>query len=433
MGKPNVLYISIDALHPEVVFDADKFGIKIPFLRSLIKKSTHTRKGAYGIFPTLTYPSHVSMVTGATPRVHGLSNNIYFDAENIHEGKCWRWFEPGKGKVDNLWSAASKSGYVTANICVPCTVGADIDYNIVEYWRDKTHYNDMLFYSLCSDPRMVEEMEKEIGFIPGLTQTEKEDDIQRAKAAIWILENQLGKSDKPFFMSAYLSSYDGKSHECRTYSKEAFEALEVTDEMVRKIVEKAEEVSGGNLVVCIVSDHGMADVNKTLKINAELKKAGFIKSDDGETVKDWTAYSHYAHGMAEVRVKDPSDIKTYNAVEKLLRVLEAAEGNGVKQVYNREQLKELGSFMDSDFVIEAELGYRFENLMDGDLHGEEHHYYATHGYSPEYYEMRSSFFLTGKDIPAGVDKGEINLIDFAPTLASVMGMELRHAEGKSIL
>ncbi len=259
MEKPNVLYISIDALHPEVVFEADRFGIKIPFLRSLIKKSTYAGKGSYGVFPTLTYPSHVSMVTGVSPRKHGLSNNIYFDAENIHGGKCWKWFDPGKGKLENLWSGAKKAGYTTANICVPCTVGAEIDYNIVEYWRDKTLYNDMVYYSLCSDPWMVEEMEKEIGFIPGLTQTVKEDDVQRGKAAIWILENKLKKSDKPFFITAYFSSYDGMAHECRTYSKESFDALEVTDDMVRQIVEKAKEAAEGNLVVCIASDHGMAE------------------------------------------------------------------------------------------------------------------------------------------------------------------------------
>ncbi len=175
------------------------------------------------------------------------------------------------------------------------------------------------------------------------------------------------------------------------------------------------------------------NVDKTIKINAELKKYGFLKTDGNEKVLEWDAFCHYAHGMAEVKINDPSDLKTYNGVEKLLRKLESEDGNGVKQVYNREEVIELGSFTDSDFAIEAELGFRFENLIEGDLLGEEHHYYATHGYSPEYYEMRSSFFIKGRDISAGKDIGEVNLIDFAPTVAGVMGFELPEAEGTDLL
>ena len=433
MKKPNVVYISIDAMHPDLVFKADKFGLKIPYLRSLIEKSTHTSRGVYGIYPTLTYPCHVTMFTGVNPATHGLFNNIFFDPDDKH-GQAWNWFDPGKGKLGNLWSAAKKDGYATANVCIPCTTGnADIDYNIIEYWRDKTLYNDKLFNCLCSPPWLIEEMEEDLGFIPGLLETEKEDDVQRGNAALWILENKLKDAGKPFFLSHYFASYDGKAHECTTYSKEAFEALEAIDDMCMQIEKKAREVGGDDLVVCIVSDHGMSDVKQTIRINAEFKKAGFIKSDDDKIVKEWTAYCHYAHGMAEARIKDQDDVALYNSVEKLLRKLEAAHGNGIKKVYNRKEIKKLGSFLSSDFALEAELGYRFENSMHGNIVGEESKYFATHGYSPEYDIMRASFFIKGKGIAEGVDCDDVDLVDYAPTVASVMGIELEHSEGKSVL
>ena len=431
MKKPNVVYISIDAMHPDLVFKADKFGLKIPYLRSLIDKSTHTSKGVYGIYPTLTYPSHVTMFTGVKPQTHGLYNNIFFDPDDRHH-QAWDWFDPCKGKLENLWTAAKKEGYKTVNICIPCTTGGDIDYNIIEYWRDKTEYNNKLFNCLCSPPWLIEKMESDIGFIPGLLETEKEDDIQRGSAALWLLENKLKDSKDPFFLSQYFASYDGKAHECTTYSNEAFEALEAIDSMCMKIEEKAREVGGDNLVVCVVSDHGMSDVKKTIRINAELRKEGFITAEN-ETVKKWSAYCHYAHGMAEVRIKDPDDVETYKSIEKLLRKIESEAGNGVIKVYNRDQIIRLGSFLNSDFALEAGIGYRFENHIQGNLVEEESKYFATHGYSPENDIMRASFFVKGNGVSEGLDRDDINLIDYAPTVASLMGFSLKNAEGKSLI
>ena len=57
---------------------------------------------------------------------------------------------------------------------------------------------------------------------------------------------------------------------------------------------------------------------------------------------------------------------------------------------------------------------------------------AQHGYSEQFEEMRASFILS---VPGVAPKniGMVKLIDVAPTLAGVMGIELPKAQGKSVL
>jgi len=48
-----VLMISVDGMKPEYVLDADAHGLKIPFLRSLLRDGAYAR-GVVGVWPTVT-------------------------------------------------------------------------------------------------------------------------------------------------------------------------------------------------------------------------------------------------------------------------------------------------------------------------------------------------------------------------------------------
>ena len=73
-----VLMISIDGLKPEYITQADAHGMKIPYLRTLLTNGTYA-DGVVGIWPTITYPSHVTLLTGVWPDQHGITNTLEFD------------------------------------------------------------------------------------------------------------------------------------------------------------------------------------------------------------------------------------------------------------------------------------------------------------------------------------------------------------------
>lgn len=73
-----VLLISIDGLQPADVIEAEKRGIDIPNLKRFITQGSYAQ-GVRGILPTVTYPSHATLITGVSPSRHGILGNNSFD------------------------------------------------------------------------------------------------------------------------------------------------------------------------------------------------------------------------------------------------------------------------------------------------------------------------------------------------------------------
>src|SRR5215510_6730368 len=127
-----VILISIDGLMPDQLLKPGHYDLKIPNLQRLLAEGT-SATGVKGVLPTVTYPSHTTMITGVSPAKHNILANTPFDPlGKNHDG--WYWYAEDI-KVATLWDAAHKAGMTTGNVEWPVSVGAPIDFNIVQYWR----------------------------------------------------------------------------------------------------------------------------------------------------------------------------------------------------------------------------------------------------------------------------------------------------------
>src|SRR5690349_19646754 len=72
----HVVIISIDGLKPETYTKPGPS--KVPTLRRLAKEGVFA-EGVIGVTPTVTYPSHTTMITGVLPAVHGIPMNTIVD------------------------------------------------------------------------------------------------------------------------------------------------------------------------------------------------------------------------------------------------------------------------------------------------------------------------------------------------------------------
>ena len=123
----HVVLISIDGLRPEFYLDP---RWPAPMLRQLVARGAHA-EGVQGVFPTVTYPSHTTIVTGVRPDRHGIHYNSPFEPD----GQTGRWFwEESLIRVPALWDLTRKAGLQTAALGWPVTVGAPIDRNVPEVW-----------------------------------------------------------------------------------------------------------------------------------------------------------------------------------------------------------------------------------------------------------------------------------------------------------
>ena len=66
-APPLLVMISVDGMRPDYITGADAHGAKVPNLRRFLKQGTYA-EAVVGIVPTITYPSHTTLVTGAAER-----------------------------------------------------------------------------------------------------------------------------------------------------------------------------------------------------------------------------------------------------------------------------------------------------------------------------------------------------------------------------
>lgn len=365
--RPSVLLVSVDALKPEFVFEQERLGINLPNItRYFVENGMAAREGSKSVFPTFTYPCHQSMITGTNPAVHGIVNNGIFDPTGKHNG-AWHWF--ANDKVKTLWEAAKEGGYCSASVAFPTSVGAKGDYIAPEFWWDGSTLDSRFIDAVAKPQGLIAEMEKEIGTYAGGLDLSDAGDAQRGKAALWILKNKLAPQidEKPFFLSAYFASFDESAHQNGVYSKEAAASLEKIDRMLGELIDESERITGGDLVICVVSDHGTLDNTHNISPNVLLKEAGLIETDAQGKVTRWKAFSQRAGGTAEVRLADPKDQGVADLVKGIMDRLAADPESGILEIVDHEGAKARGGFPDAAYVLISQKGYELRDDVEGGI------------------------------------------------------------------
>ena len=411
-----LLVISIDGMRPDYVSAADQHGLKIPNLRRILTTGAHAR-GVRGVMPTVTYPSHTTLMTGVWPAKHGIYANTTFDplGKNFNG---WYWYSEDI-RVPTLWEAAAKAGYVVGSVSWPVTVGArGISWLIPEYWRASTPEDLKLMHAL-STPGLMKELEPQAGkyvtdldnAIPG--------DWARTHYAEAIIRRKHAR-----FVTVHLAALDHLEHASGPFSPDANSTLEEIDRMVGTL-EQAMRDETRNTAICIVSDHGFAAIDHQFNIAVPFVKAGLITLNEGRTttVKDWTAAPWVTGGLAFVILKDPRDRKVRDAVEKLLHELAADPANGIDRILSRSEIAAMGGTGNAEFAVDMKPGFSVGGTLDGPV-VREIKPGGTHGYAPTHAEMLASFLISGPGIRKNFDLGEIDMRSIAPTLAFYLGTSL---------
>src|SRR4051812_31594152 len=93
----HVVLITIDGFRPNFYLDT---SWQASNLGKLMKEGTHAM-GVNSVFPSMTYPSHTSIVTGVRPAKHGIYFNAMFEPTGS-TGKIY--WEDSSIKARTLWT-----------------------------------------------------------------------------------------------------------------------------------------------------------------------------------------------------------------------------------------------------------------------------------------------------------------------------------------
>jgi len=416
---PLLLMISIDGLRPDYVTAADAHGAKVPNLRRFLKEGAFAQ-GVVGVVPTVTYPSHTTLITGVSPATHGILANLPFDPLRENQSG-WYWYSEDI-RVATLWDAASRAGLSTASVQWPVSVGARVTWNIPEFWRAGTP-DDAKLLRAVSTPGLLAELEPELGPYPRALTVES--DEQRAKYAARILEKK-----RPNLMTLHLIALDHVQHVTGPFTPDAMAVLERLDTLVGALRVTAETVAPGGAHVAIVSDHGFGKTAMELNLHAEFRRAGLL-TVSGSKITDWKAMPWTAGGSIAVVLKDPGDTATLAAVRALLDRLAADPAHGIDRVLDAAALRARGGFPSAAFLVGLKPDWHAGSSLSGALVGKAA-MGGMHGHLPDLPDLHAAFFVVGPGVPAGRALGLIDMRDIPTTLARRLNLSLPAAEGKEL-
>jgi predicted AlkP superfamily pyrophosphatase or phosphodiesterase len=413
-----IMLISIDGLRPADVTEAEKRGLKLPNLTRFLKEGAYST-GVVGVLPTVTYPSHTTLLTGASPARHGIVSNYAFDPMLINQAG-WFWYASDI-KLPTLWDAAKKAGYKVANVHWPVSVGAKgVAWNLPQYWRTG-HPDDAKLMDALSTPGLIAQLEADTGetYAQGIDESMGSDE-NRGDFAIALV-----KRYKPGFITVYLTALDHEQHAEGPGSDKAKAILEKIDAIVGRLV-AAERAAYPDSVIAVASDHGFSNITTDVNLFAPFIQAGLITLGADGKVKSWDAVPWPSGGSAAVVLARPDDAALVARVRDLLAKLKADPANKIATIAERPQIAAMGGMSQASFFLDmapdaSTAGPTSPHVGPSGSKG-------THGYFPISPLMRSTFLIMGPGVAAGRNLGEIDMRTIAPTLAAALKANLPTAE-----
>lgn len=419
-----LLLISIDGMRPDYVTEASSHGLKIPRLLEILRNGAHA-SGVRGVLPTVTYPSHTTILTGVWPARHGIYSNTTFDPLNKNFGG-WYWYTEDI-HVPTLWEAAAQSGLGVGSVSWPVSVSAPgVRYLIPEFWRASTP-DDLKLLRAVSSPGLLTELQEKLGpYIIDLNDAVA-GDRQRTRYATAIIREK-----RPEFMTVHLAALDHLEHLTGPFSPESDGTLEQIDGMVGEL-EDAMHASYPDAAVCVVSDHGFTRTDHRLHIIVPFVEEGLITIDPRTIdwpearVLDWQAVLWVDGGSAAVVLKNRNDDATRQKVEQLLHRLSANPANGIAKILDQKAIGSLGGAPNATFWVDMQPNFSLDKSFRGPVVTEAK-IGGNHGYSPDHPELRASFFILGPGVRKGLNLGDIDMRSIAPTLARYLNVSLPSAD-----
>jgi len=336
------------------------------------------------VFPSSTFPNHVSLATGTYVDRHGIIENRFTDraGRKFDYGNEASWIE-----AEPLWIAAERQGVRAA---VYFWVGSETD------WRGRgATYRKQPF-------------DDSIG------EAEKVDQI-----LAWL---DLPAEARPGLIMAWWHGCDHVGHEEGPNSPNiAAQLLAQDEQLVRLLAGLDERKAWDHTTLLVASDHGMSEVNEAVDAQAPLAKRGIA------------ARVGLSGGEAQVYLEDPAQL------DAALEAFGKADG---LTAYTAESLPpSFRSYFPGrrgDLTVVAQpprvlarpnVGQLALALWSRALG----HTSGAHGYDPELPDMGAIFFALGRGVPRTTKLGSVRAIDVAPTAAALLGIDPpAQSEGRAL-
>ena len=409
--RPRVVLISVDGLWARDLQRAESAGVRLPTLDSL-RRSGELAAGVIGSFPSVTYPSHTTMITGVPPARHGVYANGIFSDPSERRAFNPSYWERSEIRVPTIFDAAARAGLSVAAVFWPVTAhDPSIRYNIPDAWDPRPGAPSQLAaLRYLGTPWLLDSIGAPAAGAPN--------DSMRAAWTAAIIRRW-----NPDFIALHLIDLDHFKHEYGIWSDSARTALRARDRDISVVLAAvAATEAGRQTTVIVTSDHGFLDYSQRLRPGVLLSRAGLVTVDTAATppVRTWQAGVQVNGGSVMILPRDSTDptlaARTRAAIPDTL----VGPGKPIRAVLPRDTIALLGGDPRALWALDLNDGFYATSGYAGALLSAARG--GGHGYDQRRQELHAFFLMTGAGVASGTMRPLMRQTQIAGIVARILSL-----------
>lgn len=330
------------------------------------------------VYPSITVPAHVSILTGKTPGEHGIMENLVMEGPGFQKVSL---YHPSKEEAEEIMPDDTLVHKFTAR-GLKC---GSINWPLGDGLPGENHSEDLTTHEEASG-----------------VQAAYEKDLRTLE----LLKQEMKKGEKDF-IAAHFEEYDGAAHIYGVENERTEEACRHMTAYAMELIRTAREWGIEKMI--FFSDHGMLDKKDNFFPNVYVREHGFEKEINEGKIMFLTDGSGCMQFFSELTPQDDQ------AVADCLM-----ESGQIESVHWLSEEKCMEKRRYPKAVLEMQKGICSEDIMD---RAEEkyHDMKGLHGYDPEHVREMNGFFLAydpGKRL--SLDGGRIKITDVTPMIETLV-------------
>lgn len=424
----HVIVVCIDGLAAYLLDDP---RAPIPAVRELAEAGSYAEGGMKVSNPSVTWPNHTSIVTGVRPEKHGvLANGVLVRSAPglpvIIDGKRT---QQELVRVPTLLDIAHAAGLRTAEINWPCMRGSkSVDDGFPDVPDQVDHMTPRLRSELIAQGVLKDDTQKSF-----MASSPPQRDHIWTEAACHVIRER-----KPNLMFIHLLNVDATHHAEGAQTAAGYTANAYADACLRRIVDAIDEAGiRDKTTILVVADHGFITTPKAIKPNVVLRDEGLLKVTAGK-IGDARVHVISEGGIGLVYCTEPGQAPAdRERVKQLFLGKEGVEDVLLPEDFAKQGMPHPREYSQApDAILVAKDGYAVSNSVDGDAfvapNTEARTSLGSHGFLSKFPKMNAMCVLSGRGIRQGEKLQDVENIDVAPTIATLLGLKEFSADGKPL-
>lgn len=410
-----LLVLSIDAMFSSNIERLKSRPALAPFFdRCLVARDMRA------IYPALTYPCHVSIVSGNPPAVHGVYHNLECVPNARYQD--WKWYYSDI-HCPTLFDWFRQAGWTTSSIFWPVTAQAPVDYLVPEIWSyTDDPVNVIKATSGGAVDHIIERYREDVDF----TSKFRLDRFAK-NCAIDIVDEF-----DPDVMFLHLSLVDSTRHGYGAVHNQVDDAFDQCAQWLEEVLDHIKvHTPLEDLALVVLGDHGHLNCKGSLSMNRLFVQQGWVSDPLPQKREDCRAFCHAAGVSAQIYLNDPTIQTELEALFDRLK----AEG-WLQDWFTVEQVRAWGLDGPFQYVLEGGDGFFFVDSIkpeffnpsqakDGGPVIGKHGHWPLRGEKPPF--LLSAKGLTSREVR------DHSILDIAPTLCQLFELPCGPMQGTSLL